>query len=269
MRIKLNEITATRVLEAVNRRAKSIQHTSDWNYSQLGRTNSKALESFHNLHLGERCFIIANGPSLVMMDLSLLRNEFTFGMNRLYLIFDKMGFVPTYVSVINDLVIEQFTADIASLPTTMFLNWSQRKLFDNSKNIHYVRPYLTLEDRFEKDLTKGIYSGGTVTYATLQLAYYMGFKEVYLVGLDHNFVDTGRPNATQVRQQSEDKNHFHPDYFPKGAKWQLPDLYRSELSYAMARQAFEADGRSIIDATVNGKCQVFEKLPFESLIKNK
>ncbi len=265
MRIKLKDITLTRVSEAVNRRVKDLSHTKDWNNSFLGKRNGQDLKAFHNRHAGERCFVIANGPSIATMDLSPLKNEVTFGMNRLYLIFDKMGFVPTYHSVINDLVVEQFAADIAALPTTKFINWSQRNLFNEQENLLYLRSYLNIEDKFSYDLTKGIYSGGTVTYATLQLAYYMGFKEVYLVGLDHNFTDKGRPNATEIREQAEDKNHFHPDYFPKGMKWQLPDLYRSELSYAMARQAFEADGRAVKDATVGGKCQVFEKVALDML----
>lgn len=265
MRIKLKDVTVTRVVEAVNRRLKDVPHTNDWNNSLLGKTNHQRLNRFYNKHAGERCFVIANGPSLANMDLTVLKNEVTFGMNRLYLIFDKMGFVPTYHSVINDLVIDQFAADIAALPTTKFVNWSQRNLFNQSKDLLYLRTYLNIEDKFSHDVTRGIYSGGTVTYATLQLAYYMGFSEVYLIGLDHNFADKGRPNATEVREQAEDKNHFHPDYFPKGVKWQLPDLYRSELSYAMARQAFEADGRKVKDATVDGKCEVFEKVAFDLL----
>lgn len=266
MRIKLQDITLTRVVEAVNRRVKNVPHSNDWVNSRFGKANTAALESFRNKHAGERCFVIANGPSLATMDLSPLRKEVTFGMNRLYLIREKMGFLPTYHSVINDLVLEQFTSEIAELPTTKFVSWSQRHLFANPPGLHYLRPYMSIEDKFSYDLTKGIYSGGTVTYATLQLAYYMGFKEVYLVGLDHNFADKGRPNTTEVREQAEDKNHFHPDYFPKGVKWQLPDLYRSELSYALARQAFEADGRFIKDATLGGKCDVFEKVSFESIL---
>lgn len=265
MRIKLKDISVTRVVEAVNRRVKDISHSSEWNDSSLGTGNRQALEAFRNKHAGQRCFVIANGPSLATMDLSPLKNEFTFGMNRLYLIFDQMGFVPTYHCVVNDLVIEQFANDIAALPTKKFLNWSQRNLFRPQDDLLFLKTYLNFEDDFSYDLAKGVYSGGTVTYVTLQLAYYMGFSEVYLIGLDHNFAEKGRPNATEVREQAEDKSHFHPNYFPKGVKWQLPDLYRSELAYAKARQAYEKDGRVIKDATVGGKCDVFEKVAYNQL----
>ena len=93
----------------------------------------------------------------------------------------------------------------------------------------------------------------------------MGFKEVILVGLDHNFVEKGRPNKTEVRAADVDESHCHPDYFTKGVKWQLPDLLRSEKAYSIAREAFESDGRRILDATVGGKCEIFDKVEFSSL----
>jgi hypothetical protein len=113
-------------------------------------------------------------------------------------------------------------------------------------------------------VTRTISSGGTVTFVALQLAYFMGFETVILIGLDHSFVEKGVPNKTEVRHSERDDSHCHPDYFPKGIKWQLPDLYRSELAYALARQAFERDGRRIVDATPGGKCGVFPKSDFDT-----
>src|SRR5262249_54292447 len=116
------------------------------------------------------------------------------------------------------------------------------------------------------DVSHPISSGGTVTFVSLQLAYFMGFREVIVIGLDHSFAEKGIPNSTEVRQSEKDQSHCHPDYFPKGTKWQLPDLYRSEFAYALAREAFERDGRNIIDATIGGRCEVFRKESFASLI---
>ena len=93
----------------------------------------------------------------------------------------------------------------------------------------------------------------------MQLAYFMGFEEVVLVGVDHYFTTQGEPHAVVVGT-GEDPNHFDPDYFGKGFKWQLPDLVGSELAYIRARRVFEADGRRVIDATVGGKLQVFPKM---------
>ena len=51
----------------------------------------------------------------------------------------------------------------------------------------------------------------------------MGFSEVYLIGVDHSFDTKGKANQTVV-STGDDPNHFSPEYFGKGFRWQLPDL---------------------------------------------
>ena len=118
------------------------------------------------------------------------------------------------------------------------------------------------------DARGGLYSGGTVTYTALQIIYHMGFRKVIIIGLDHNYREKGTPGKTEVRDQRDDESHFHTDYFPRGTKWQLPDLRRSEIAFKLAKLAFEADGREIIDATIDGQCEVFEKGDFYMLVSS-
>jgi hypothetical protein len=186
-------------------------------------------------------------------------------MNRIYLLFDRLPFVPTYYVAVNELVLEQFAQDIEALPMERYLNWNRRALFSDRPGTAFLSLRLGLRDRFATDVRQPIASGGTVTFVALQLAYHMGFREVILLGLDHRFSATGRPNRVEIRPDSPDRDHFHPDYFPKGARWQLPDLLRSELAYAEARRAFENDGRRIVDATPDGGCPVFERGDFHKL----
>jgi hypothetical protein len=266
MRFKLTEVTPQRLYEAGKRRLCEIPHTLAWNSSGgLALANRTKIEHFYNLYKGQRCFIIANGPSLKKMELSPLRDEITIGMNRIYLLFEEWGFHTTYLACINELVLEQFNNDISKLDIPKFLNWNRRNYFRDDDEAIFLKLALGINDTFGHDLTKEIASGGTVTYACLQLAYYMGFEEVILIGLDHNFVEKGRPNKTEVRASEKDESHCHPNYFPKGIKWQLPDLLRSEQAYSLARSAFEKDGRKVLDATKDGKCEVFEKIEFDSL----
>ena len=272
MRFRLREITPHRIAEAVRRRLENIPDVINWNFSALGKENRVALGRYRNRHLGERCFLMANGPSLGTMDLRPISKQITFGLNRIYMIFDKLGFTPTYYGASNELILEQFQSDIRGLQTQKFLGWHRRHLFQYHDdrpppNTCYLRDKLALSDEFSPDVTHGITSGGTVTYHLLQLAYFMGFREVVLIGLDHSFKETGRPNRVEVRT-GHDENHFHPDYWPKGSKWQLPDLHRTELAYANARQAFEADGHRIVDATVGGKCEVFPKVDFQDILES-
>lgn len=220
------------------------------------------LERMRNTHKGKRCFIIGNGPSLRKTDLSLLRNEATFGLNRIYLLFDKLGFQTTYFVSINALVLDQCAADIERLAMPKFLCWNSRdKIAFQEDTVLLGR---TREIGFSTDLTRGFSGGATVTYTALQIAFYLGFSTVILIGVDHSFVTQGKANEAVV-SEGDDPNHFDGRYFGKGFKWNLPDLEGSEFEYRLARMQFEADRRQVLDATVDGKLTVFEKADYASL----
>jgi hypothetical protein len=231
-----------------------------WNYianNQLRFTMGDLKDRFK----GERCFLIGNGPSLNKTDLTRLSGEYTFGLNRIYLNYQKMSFQTTFLCVTNMNVLEQFYCDIDSLDSIKFLNYKSRNLIYNKWNAFF------LESRglhkFELNLNDGFWcEGSTVTYCAMQVAYYMGFSRVILVGVDHGFVNSGTPHKL-VTAEGPDENHFHPDYFGKGTKWQYPDLAGSEVSYRVAKSVYENDGRKIFDATVGGKLQIFEKVDLD------
>ncbi len=266
-RFRLSQLSTGRLVEAVSRRAAEIPHSLSWSgRSGLARENRDQLSSFQNVHSGERCFIIGNGPSLKQMNLSVLRDEYSFGLNRIYLLLDHLDFIPPYYVCINELVLEQFSDEIQAYDSPKFLNWNRRMLFDNAdSDTHFVKIRLALSDGFSKDIRKPISSGGTVTFAAMQIAYFMGFQTVVLIGVDHSYSSGGIPNRTVVRSEDQDLDHFHPEYFPKGSKWQPPDLIRSEVGYELARKVFEANDRVILDATVNGQCTIFDKVDFTDL----
>jgi hypothetical protein len=92
----------------------------------------------------------------------------------------------------------------------------------------------------------------------MQLAYFIGYRTVLLIGVDHRFKVSGSPNQ-QVVSEGPDPNHFNPDYFGKGFTWNLPDLEQSEQSYRMAKSVFESDGRKIVNCTPGSALDVFEK----------
>lgn len=264
-RFRRGEISAHRLGAAISRRVADLPHTLAWQTGTQARENRKRLEAFRNVHAKERCFVVANGPSLRKMNLSKLQNEITIGMNRIYLNFEKMGFATTYYVAVNDLVIEQFAEEIKELSIPKFLNWNYRGFFAKAQpDPAYLRTRLNLRDDFQRDMTRSISSGGTVTYVALQLAHYMGFKQVVLIGLDHRFAAQGTPNVA-VQREGADRDHFVANYFPVGSRWQLPDLRRSEIAYTLARQAYEKGGRQIVDATVDGACKVFDKMDYEAL----
>ncbi len=235
------------------------------------------LAALKDRYRGQRCFIIGNGPSLRRTDVSKLRDEVTFGMNRVYLAFEEWGFHTTFLVSVNDLVIEQCVDDFLALEIPRFFSWRSRRFFpsvfppssSNFSSVH--RPsspiflYTTYDaPTFARDARFRLWEGATVTYVCLQLAFHMGFDQVILIGVDHSFSAQGRPNQTVV-SDGDDPNHFDPRYFGKGFRWQLPDLETSEMAYRMARRAYERAGRQILDATIGGKLTVFPKVDFGDL----
>jgi hypothetical protein len=227
------------------------------------RDSVRRLAALKDIHRGERCFIIGNGPSLRQTDMSKLRGEFTIGMNRIFLMFPELGFETTYLCSVNDLVIEQSAADIQNLKLPRFVSWRARKWLSPAENLYFLHTTYT-GPKFSTDLRGRLWEGATVTNIALQAAYYMGFQEAVLIGVDHNFTTQGKPNTT-VTSQGDDPNHFSPGYFGKGFRWQLPDLETSERGYRMAREAYEVAGRRVVDATVGGKLAVFPKVEYASL----
>jgi len=221
------------------------------------------LAKYKDIHRGERCFIIGNGPSLKNTDLSKLKSEYTFGMNRIYMLFEELGFETSYYVSINDLVIEQCAQDIQKLQLPRFISWRGRQWLQPDPDLFFLYTTYT-GPKFSPDIRGRIWEGATVTNVALQIAYYMGFETAILIGVDHSFATQGKPNTTVV-SEGDDPNHFHPGYFGKGFRWQLPDLDTSERGYWMARQAYEQNGRKVLDATVGGKLQIFDKVEYSSL----
>ncbi len=218
---------------------------------------------------GQRAVIIGNGPSLNQTDLSKLRNEFTFGLNRIYLMFPKLGFSTSCLVSVNDLVIEQSLQEMMELSIPRFFSWRSRRFFPASSPLSSLPVFLytTYESpRFAQDARGRLWEGATVTNVALQLAYHMGFQQVILIGVDHNFTSKGEANKTVV-SQGDDPNHFSPGYFGKGFRWQVPDLDTSEVGYRMARAAYEKAGREVLDATVGGKLTVFPKVDYNSVFR--
>jgi len=229
---------------------------------QLIKRSQMRLAAFRHLHRGQRCIIIGNGPSLNRMDLTFLGNEITFGMNRIYLMFEKWSFRPTYYVSVNPLVLEQSAQEILKINAPKFLSHKGIPFFpEPPDDVMFIRSIPKWV--FSTDPRNGLCEGWTVTYFAMQLAYYMGFEEVVLIGVDHHFVTQGDPNQ-EVVSEGDDPNHFHPGYFGKGVRWHLPDLERSEKSYRMAKSVFEAAGRRILDATVDGRLTVFPKVDYRN-----
>lgn len=223
------------------------------------------MKHLRNRHVGERCVLICNGPSLNSMNLDFIKNETSIGLNKIYLGFKKFRFYPKYYVAVNQKVLTQSSSEIEELTSVKFLSDRCPGLFSQNAltNILNTRRYT---NDFSFDLSEGVQEGYTVTYAALQIAFYLGFSQVVIIGMDHRFNYEGKPNEEKLHI-GDDLNHFTTGYF-KGHKWDNPDLVNSERYYKIAKSIFEQHGREIIDATVDGACTVFKKMNYEQLFRS-
>lgn len=229
------------------------------------RSRSK-LHRCKDEYAGQKAVILCNGPSLLRTDFEMLQSSgvFAFGLNKINLLFDKTSFRPSCIVAVNPLVIEQNAKFFGETSIPLFLDAYALKYVGSRSNATYI--HSSYINRFARDCSISIYQGYTVTFVALQLAFHMGFKSVALIGCDHNFAVKGPANKTVISGE-KDESHFDPNYFAGGVKWQLPDLFQSEVSYVMAKNIYEADGRSIINATHEGKLEIFERALLQDFLR--
>lgn len=222
------------------------------------------LAALKDRHRGERAVLVANGPSLNRMDLSFLKQETSFGLNKIFLGFERFRFYPKYYVAVNRLVIEQAADTIKRLNCMKFVSEHSKSLVAADAMTHHIATR-KISDRFSTDISQGVHEGWTVTHAALQVAYYLGFEEVAIIGLDHRYDYSGAPNEAKALK-GPDPNHFSPEYFANHL-WNNPDLAQSEESFRHARTAYEKVGRRIVDATLDGACTIFDKVDYRKHFK--
>lgn len=227
-----------------------------WDIRLESRRSRRRLSDLKNRHHGKKAVILCNGPSLANADFSLLKNVYTFGLNKINLISERYNFKPDSIVSVNPYVITQNADFFKSTNTPLYLDSSGYSLIGKRSNVTYL--HSTTTRRFSRDCSMSIDQGYTVTFVALQLAYHMGFTKVALIGCDHSFSTSGPSNAL-VRADAADPNHFDNRYFSNGMLWQLPDLMQSEISYLLAKETYETTGRSIVNCTDGGNLSIFNR----------
>ena len=218
---------------------------------------------FHNMHEGETGLVVANGPSLADVPLEFLKSYITLGCNRVSLMAPK--FVPTYYACIG-----RNQVDLPEQRETMYPMMAHpdcKASFINRLYAHFfpfeeVYPimggyYYGLDNTrfFSYDPLNILGLGATMTFILLEIAFYMGFNPVLIVGLDHNY-----PKGT--------KKHFYDDgdvplfesapgpiYDNDNETWQQAATAMLNL----AREVYDKNGREIINLTSNSQCPSFRK----------
>lgn len=214
----------------------------------------------------EKAVILCNGPSLLRSDLSSLNRCFTIGLNKINLLFDSSDFRPSAIVAVNKYVIQQNSSFFKSTRIPLFLEQKAARASgihaDKTKTLIFASggyPGFSADPRFAVD------SGPTVTHVALQIAYFLGFKYVALIGCDHSYEANGADHQLVVSGRT-DPNHFDPRYFSEGMPWQLPSIAESEESYLRAKRFYEHDKRLIFNCTAGGKLELYPRISLEQFL---
>lgn len=213
------------------------------------------LKRYKNKYSGQRCFVIGNGPSLRIEDLERLKNEVTFGSHGIYFCYDDTDWRPTFYcaqdfKLINDRYdsIKEKCKDSVSF-FGVVRNFKYPIFNKRDIEVSLINePFLENGPRFSSNAEYGVYEGMTVTYFIIQLAVYMGFNEIYLLGVDHFY-------------SGEEGEHFSKD----DVCTNKPQTDKSTLSYINAEIFSRSNGVRIFNATRGGHLEAFERVDFDCL----
>ena len=248
--------------------------------------NDRRLRALRDVHRGRRAFIVGNGPSLRIEDLHRLGDEVTFASNKIFLAFDQTAWRPSYYSVSDRLVAKNNAETIRGLAVKMLHSDLTRPFLDGCADVCWVhemnRNFTSFQQDgdairlvpapyFSRNVFRGMDSGDTVVYMQMQLAYYMGIREVYLMGIDFHFAIPSQVATTGIKTQAHglvstgEVNHFHPEYRKPGEVWGIPRLDRQYRAFLRARLEFEQAGGRILNASRQTRLDAFQTCSLDEL----
>ena len=244
-----------------------------WKNHRLGHFEmtkwGKNLKSLQGKYANRRCFIIGNGPSLRAEDLERLKDEYTFAFNRIYYMFDQTAWRPSFYCTQDAKIARASAKEIGDQINTPYvfapinLKWYEDVDIDTD---FFFSPKQAGEQvpEFSEDIPNHIGVGNTVAYTAIQLAAYMGFSEIYLLGVDHSF-QTYQDKDGNIITDPNAKDYFTDKYNQDKDQLFIPKLDVSTLSYMAAQAYAEQHPVSIYNATRGGKLEVFPRVEFDSL----
>ncbi len=230
----------------------------------------KNLTRYKDIHKGETCFFIGNGPSLRAEDLTAIAAAGypTFAFNRVYHIFEDTPWRPTYYLSQDELMLAGCQAEVNALDLPVkFIPANMRWHF----NIHIDRAqefYLGGSKDgdfwFGDDLPHAVCWASTVMYSAAQFAAYMGFKKIVLIGVDHHF-HISRDREGNIVVDDSVKDYFTDKYNPDKDQLVIPSTDISTDTYYAMKKHCDALGIEVVNATRGGKLEVFPRVDVDTL----
>tara|TARA_R110002111_G_scaffold99170_6_gene153283 strand:- start:2525 stop:3253 length:729 start_codon:yes stop_codon:yes gene_type:complete len=242
------------------------------------------MKKFKNKFKGERVFIVGNGPSLNNTPLDGLMGEYSFGMNRVSLLYEKTDWRPTFfictTTNVNDVEWRKDILESVELGIDTFV-WDELKQhFVGLNNVHMLNCTNGNEvvcdppdNWWSYEASERVTKFGTSMIVALQIATYMGFNPIYIVGADMGFKKQKRALLRKLLKyipffkiNNNDINHFHPSYGTPGLD--AENLNMNMLAaHELSKRATLKIGVNIYNATVGGELEVYPRVNINEVLK--
>jgi hypothetical protein len=247
-----------------------------WLESILFRFCKREVSTFQNKHRGERCFVLGNAPSLELGDIEKIHasGEYTLASNMITALFDKTEWRPSYYFNFDPDCRPDTTALQKSDSICFFNIWgivhAGGGFFDNAFYLQEAMPYFYHYDypqkiKFSEEIDI-IHNCGTIAHVMLQAAVNMGFTEIYLIGVNHEY-PTYIDHAGNIVHTELKQSHFYDNDLLKVVPGLNHDV--NELGYKSAREYADAHGIKIYNATRGGRLEAFERVDFDSIFEKR
>ena len=221
---------------------------------------------FKNKHINQRCFVILTGPSLTLEDINMLKNETTFAVNSCIKLYSKTDWRPSYYVITDRLVYKSIgqeleTSDM-SCPIFYSRNGLQTKIkkansypFKSLYFYHFINFLSNGKSTlgWSDNISKGVADAPSCVYAVMQIAYYMGFKEVYVIGADCNY--------SLDNQHSKIANYTPKVKISKNAGEHVLKAWRS------IKKHLDNKDMKVYNATRGGMLELFPRVKLEDVVK--
>lgn len=231
-------------------------------------------KALRNRHKGERCYIVLNGPSINQYDLSYLKNETVFATNFFFRAPICEVVDPNYYCWLDskrlaDPGVTDLVRDIKrSCPNAeLLLNYKAFPFLGEKEGIHYAYAKHISNYYSTKINISGLCSNFfTVAFFAITSAMYMGFKEIYVLGLDFepmgftHFTHLGNDSVNSMPGQKIAKGEVAGDY------WQY--AMAQYQSYALNEVA-KKKGCNIYNLNHNSYIRAFDFIESDGICPKK
>lgn len=235
---------------------------------------SKRIKKLKGSHNGNVCFVIGNGPSLKPEDLSKLTdlNIPTFAANRVYKIFEKTYWRPTYFFCEDPIIIRDIEKKINEIDCRYKFIPIQLKWYDgiNIDHAFYFNQIHHRDDSidygFFDELENKVAWNGTVTITAIQFAAYMGYTDIYMIGVDHSYAKVIDSKGNVIEDKTI-KDYFDDSYDEGIEKVIDHHLDETTESFYRTNKHFTSKGIHIYNATRGGKLEIFPRVNLDSFFE--